>query len=71
MAEWDAKEKTELLESEHEVLFIIRDLLKVFINQQVEIHGRTSDEMVLVLAFVEDRINKLSDLIYHNYERVL
>ncbi len=70
MTEWDAIDNTELLVSEHEVLFCVRDLMRIYMDQQVAIHGRTTDEMATILALIENRLDELSNTIYDEIEQV-
>ena len=43
MEEWDAYER--LKESEYEVLYLMRDLLKLYTEQQTAIYGRTTETL--------------------------
>lgn len=61
MNEWDAIDNKELLISEHEVLFCIRDLMKLFMEQQIAIHGRTTEEFATILALIENRLEELTE----------
>ncbi len=62
MNEWDAIDNKELLISEHEVLFCIRDLMKLFMEQQIAIHGRTTEEFATILALIENRLEELTEI---------
>ena len=64
MTDWDANDNTELLVSEHEILFCVRDLMKLFMEQQIAIHGRTTEEFATLLALIENRLEELAERSY-------
>ncbi len=70
MSEWDAGEQSELLVSEHEILFCLRDLLRLYMEQQTSIYGRTTPELAAILALVEDRVDAVEEELNCKIEQV-